>query len=48
VINADRILVLQQGRIVAQGTHAELLSNSELYQQLARVQFQPVEEREET
>ncbi|HEX7763156.1 MAG TPA: ABC transporter, partial [Cellvibrio sp.] len=40
VVNADRILVLQQGRIVATGTHTELLAQSELYQQLARLQFQ--------
>jgi ATP-binding cassette, subfamily B, bacterial len=45
VINADRILVLQQGRIVAQGTHTELLASSELYQQLARVQFQWAEDK---
>lgn len=40
VVNADRILVLQQGKIVASGTHTELLASSELYQQLARLQFQ--------
>lgn len=40
VINADRILVLQSGRILASGTHAELLANNELYRQLARLQFQ--------
>lgn len=40
VINADRILVLQQGSIVASGTHRELLADSELYRQLARLQFQ--------
>jgi ATP-binding cassette subfamily B protein len=40
VINADRILVLQQGKIVASGTHTELLASSDLYQQLARLQFQ--------
>lgn len=40
VINADKILVLQQGNIVASGTHQELLASSELYQQLARLQFQ--------
>lgn len=40
VVNADRILVLQQGQIVATGTHTELLNRSELYQQLARLQFQ--------
>lgn len=40
VVNADRILVLQQGKVVASGTHAQLLASSELYQQLARLQFQ--------
>jgi ATP-binding cassette subfamily B protein len=40
IINADRIVVLQQGKIVASGTHQELLASSELYQQLARLQFQ--------
>ena len=40
IINANRIVVLQQGRIVASGAHQELLASSELYQQLARLQFQ--------
>jgi ATP-binding cassette subfamily B protein len=39
VVNADRIVVLKQGSIVASGTHAELLASSDLYQQLARLQF---------
>lgn len=39
VQNADRILVMDAGRIVAQGTHAELMKSSELYQKLARRQF---------
>ncbi|WP_044042867.1 ABC transporter transmembrane domain-containing protein [Caballeronia insecticola] len=39
VQQADRIVVLDQGRIVAQGRHAELLLNSPLYAQLAALQF---------
>ena len=33
--DADKILVMQQGRIVASGTHQELLETSEVYQRLA-------------
>jgi subfamily B ATP-binding cassette protein MsbA len=33
--HADKILVMQQGSIVASGTHSELLKNSEVYQRLA-------------
>ena len=40
VVNADRILVLQSGRIVASGTHSALLAENTLYRQLARLQFQ--------
>ncbi|WP_345814154.1 ABC transporter transmembrane domain-containing protein [Paraburkholderia sp. PREW-6R] len=39
VQQADRIVVLDQGRIVAQGRHAELLLSSPLYAQLAALQF---------
>ncbi|MEI6000089.1 ATP-binding cassette domain-containing protein [Paraburkholderia bengalensis] len=39
VQQADRIVVLDQGRIVAQGRHAELLRSSPLYAQLAALQF---------
>lgn len=33
--HADKILVLQKGKIVAQGSHEELLQDSEVYQRLA-------------
>ncbi|WP_322028717.1 ABC transporter transmembrane domain-containing protein [Paraburkholderia sp. J76] len=39
VQQADRIVVMEQGRIVAQGRHAELLLSSPLYAQLAALQF---------
>jgi len=32
--DADRILVLHEGRIAAQGTHAELLSSNQLYRRM--------------
>ena len=36
VARADRILVMERGRIVAEGTHQQLLDTSELYRELAR------------
>jgi ATP-binding cassette subfamily B protein len=34
VLNADKIIVLDQGRIVAEGTHRELMQQSEIYQEI--------------
>jgi ATP-binding cassette subfamily B protein len=39
VRRADRILVLEEGRLVAEGRHDELIQSSELYGRLARLQF---------
>ncbi|WP_374330560.1 ABC transporter transmembrane domain-containing protein [Aestuariivirga sp.] len=39
VRNADRILVLDGGELVAEGTHAELIATSPLYARLAKLQF---------
>jgi len=37
---ADRILVIDEGRVVQQGTHAELLAAGGLYETLYRTQFE--------
>jgi ATP-binding cassette subfamily B protein len=39
VLGADRILVLDRGRIVEEGTHASLVAKSGLYARLAELQF---------
>ncbi len=39
VKNADIILVMDEGKIVASGTHAELMSGCELYAEIYRSQF---------
>lgn len=39
VMAADRIVVMDHGRIVAQGTHAELVRDNTLYARLAALQF---------
>ena len=40
VLSCDRIMVMDQGRIVEQGTHAELVAANGLYARLARLQFE--------
>ncbi|GMQ58504.1 ABC transporter ATP-binding protein [Vallitalea sediminicola] len=39
VMNADRIIVLDEGRIVGMGTHKELLSSSDVYRQIVSSQL---------
>ena len=39
ILNADRIIVLDKGRIVQQGTHKELLEQEGLYKKLYNMQF---------
>ena len=43
VRHADRIVVLERGAIVAQGTHAQLMREAGLYASLAALQFLDVE-----
>jgi ATP-binding cassette, subfamily B, bacterial len=40
VLKADRILVMEAGRVVEQGTHASLVAAGGLYARLARLQFE--------
>jgi ATP-binding cassette subfamily B protein len=42
VLSCDRILVMDQGRIVEEGTHDSLVAKGGLYARLARLQFQNV------
>ena len=45
VMNADRIVVLDEGRVVGQGTHAQLLEECEEYREIALSQLSEAELR---
>ncbi|TVS16543.1 MAG: ATP-binding cassette domain-containing protein [Gammaproteobacteria bacterium] len=47
VIRADRILVLDEGRVVGEGTHSSLLEDNALYARLAELQFGEPNDRDE-
>jgi glucan exporter ATP-binding protein len=42
IVNADKVLVIENGQIVESGTHQELLKNGGLYQKLYNMQFASV------
>ncbi len=39
ILNADQIIVLEEGKIVGKGTHKELIKNNEIYRQIALSQL---------
>ncbi|MBN8430048.1 ATP-binding cassette domain-containing protein [Microbulbifer salipaludis] len=43
ILHADSIAVLHEGKLVAQGSHGELIEKSPLYKRLAELQFQDAE-----
>ncbi|MNE03597.1 Lipid A export ATP-binding/permease protein MsbA [compost metagenome] len=42
VLRADRIIVMDGGKVVEEGTHAELTARGGLYARLAALQFQGI------
>jgi ATP-binding cassette, subfamily B, bacterial len=48
VLKADRIIVLDGGRVVEEGTHQSLVAKGGIYARLARLQFQDLERRSAT
>jgi ATP-binding cassette subfamily B protein len=39
ILDADKIMVMDQGKVIASGTHQQLMKSSSLYAELARLQF---------
>jgi ATP-binding cassette subfamily B protein/subfamily B ATP-binding cassette protein MsbA len=46
VVHADKIVVMDEGRVQDVGKHAELLKRNPLYQRLCELQFQPEKSKE--
>ena len=44
ILHADNIAVLDHGRLVATGTHTELMQSCALYQRLASLQFRETDQ----
>lgn len=45
IVDADLIIVIENGRIVGSGTHGELMDTCDLYQEIARSQLEDFDER---
>ena len=43
ILNADTIIVLNEGKMVGKGTHAELLKSCPVYQDIVKSQLDPEE-----
>ena len=43
ILHADNIIVLDEGRVVAQGNHEELMASSTVYQEIAQSQLSNAE-----